>query len=298
MKTWNHYFIPQTLQDALRVLNQCAPGSARLIAGGTDLLLELQQGHLPPIDTLVDINQIPEMICLEPRQNELFIGAAVPLKKVATSELVQQNSQALAEAAGMVGGPQVRNQATLGGNVSHALPAADGTIALTALGAEAEIISLNGTRRIPLKDLFKGPGQSTLDPQGEIVVGFYLRKAAPGQASAFWRVMRPQGVALPVLNMACWLERSGDEVTDVQIAVGPSGPTPKRNAAAEVALRGKPFNAETCAQAMEALLVDARFRTSPRRAGAEYRKDLSAVLLDEVLHRAWQRAGESLAQPA
>jgi len=290
MNLWNHYLTPQTVQDAVRALSE-APGMARLVAGGTDLLLEIQQGHHERVDTLVDVNQIPELQTLETRQEQLFIGAAVPLTKIASSPLVKEHAEALVEAAGLVGGPQVRNTATLGGNVSHALPAADGAIALSALNVQAEVASPSGRRFVQLADLFVGPGKSALHPQQDLLVGFHTPLRHSGQSSAFSRVMRPQGVALPVLNMSIWLERGGDRILDVRIAIGPAGPVPHRNQAAERALKGQVYCPEAIETAAAAILESARFRTSPQRATADYRKHLSGVLLREVLQKAWQRAG-------
>jgi carbon-monoxide dehydrogenase medium subunit len=292
MATWTHYLTPSSLQDALRVLNDTL-GSSCIIAGGTDLLLELQQGRHPPVDTLVDVSGIPEMQPVEMRQGELFIGAAAPLSRVSTSPLVAQHAQALIESAGLVGGPQVRNAATLGGNVAHALPAADGAISLIALEAQAEIASLDGNRRMPIINLYRGPGESTLDPQKDILVGFYIPVAKDGQASAFSRIMRPQGVALPILNMAIWLERHDQQIADIHIAVGPSGPTPGRPVAAEEFLKGKNFIPENLEKALPILLENIRLRTSAYRATADYRKQLCGVLLKEVFEKAWQRAGET-----
>jgi len=289
MPIWTHYHTPSSLNEALKALSE-APGPVRLVGGGTDLLLDLQQGRHPPVDTLVDVNSIPEMKRLELQDNHLYIGAAVSLKKISTSPLVFQHAQALTEASGLVGGPQVRNTATLGGNVAHALPAADGTIALMALDAQAEIASDSGLRTVELASLFKGPGQSTLDPRREILTGFLIPLAKPGQASAFSRIMRPQGVALPILNMSCWIHREEDRIVDVRLSAGPSGPTPRRLTAAEDALRGKTYSEELFKVALEALLATVRFRTSPQRATAEYRQHLSGVLLREVLAKAWLRA--------
>lgn len=263
-----------------------------MIAGGTDLLLDLQQGRHPPVDLLVDINAIPELNCLEIRGSELFIGAAVPLRAVTASPLVCRHARALQEAGALIGGPQVRNTATLGGNVAHALPAADGTIALTALNAQAEIASLDGFRRASILDLFQGPGQSSLDARHDLLVGFYLPLIRPGQASAFARVMRPQGVAIAILNLAVCLERAGDRIVDVRVSLGPAGLVPCRSANAEKILRGQPLTTERVSQAARGVLADAHFRTSPHRSTAEYRQHLSRVLLDQVLHTAWDRAGE------
>jgi CO/xanthine dehydrogenase FAD-binding subunit len=219
----------------------------------------------------------------------LFIGAAVPLRQIVQSPLVAANAQALVEACELIGGPQVRNTATLGGNVCHALPAADGTIALLALEADAEVADRSGSRRLPLQDLFQGPGQSTLDPRAELLLGFYLKLKEAAQGSAHRRVMRPQGVAIAILNMAIWVLREANRIQDIRVAVGPAGPTPFRAHKTEEFLRGAVFSAELFAGAQQALLSEAKFRTSPHRSTAEYRRHLSGVLLQETLSTAWQR---------
>jgi CO/xanthine dehydrogenase FAD-binding subunit len=287
MPLWKHYHIARSVDDALQALVD-APGAARLVAGGTDLLLDLQQGRTPPVNTLVDLTAVAEMTAIEMRQGRLFIGASVPLNRITQSGLVQQSAAALVQACSLIGSPQVRNVATLGGNVAHALPAADGAIALLALGATVEVATCGGARReSALIDLYKGPGQTALDLCQEILVGFYLPVAQPGQSSAFVRVMRSQGVALPILNMAAWLEREGEHIKDIRIAIGPAGPIPQRGTAAEQALRGQPPTAEVCARAVEALLGQVKLRTSPYRASADYRRHLTGVLLGEVLAKAW-----------
>jgi CO/xanthine dehydrogenase FAD-binding subunit len=291
MSTWNEYIIAQSVEDALEALSK-SKGEAHPIGGGTDLLLDLQQGRCPPLHTLVDITQIPEMSLVEERQAKLFIGAAVPLNQLIASGLVQEHAQALVDAARLIGGPQVRNTATLGGNVAHALPAADGTIAMLALDAIAEIASLQNRRLVPLGDLFLGPGKSALDLRQEILVGFYLPQRLPGTASAFKRVMRPQGVAIAILNLAVWLERSDEVIQDIHISIGPAGPTPLRARLAEAELRGKPPLEKTINMSLEALFSETHFRTSPHRATEAYRRQVASVLLRETLSHAWRRAME------
>jgi CO/xanthine dehydrogenase FAD-binding subunit len=289
MAIWKNYHLAHSVTDALQALAN-APGPANLIAGGTDLLLDLQQGRHLPVDTLVDVTAVEEMMVLEIREDQLYIGASVPLNQIVRSELVRKHAQALVEACGLIGGPQVRNTATLGGNVGHALPAADGTIALMAMAALAEVASPNGRQIQPLESLFLGPGKSTLRAGSELLVGFYLPLHKPGTASCFRRVMRPQGVALPILNMAAWIHRQDNIFVDLHIAVGPSGPVPQRIRTAEDSLRGKTLNEDSFAEALQALLDTARYRTSPLRASAEYRRHLSKSLLEETLWAAWQRA--------
>jgi len=289
MNLWQEYKRPTSVAEAVQDLASAA-GPALPIAGGTDLMLDLRQGNHPPVHTLIDLTFIPEMSALELRGDELYVGAAVPVNQVALDPLVGTHAQALTEAANLIAGPQVRNTATLGGNVAHALPAADGTIALTALDAVAEIAGVAGRRRMPFTSLFLGPGKSAVDKTREIIVGFYLPTAKSHQASCFKRIMRPQGVALPILNCAVWLERNGDLVKDIHIAVGPGGSTPFRATEAESFLRGQSFTDETFARALDCLLDQAKFRTSARRASADYRRHIVGGLLKDVLDTAWKRA--------
>ncbi len=293
MISWSSYVTARSLDEALEAL-AAPPGPARAVAGGSDLLLELKEGRLPPVHTLVDVAAIPELTRLSLDEDGLFIGAAVPLGVVARSELVRTHAEAVAEASALIGGPQVRTSATLGGNVAHALPAADGMIALAAMDAQAEVASASGRRLVPLLTLFRGPGESALLPDRELLVGFRIARRAAGEGSAFARVMRPQGVALPILNAAVFLKREDARIRETRIVVGPSGPVPRRAAALERLLLGRGFDKETRSQLHEAIPTELSFRASPQRAGADYRYRLCAVLLDEVIAEAWRRAGGTL----
>jgi xanthine dehydrogenase FAD-binding subunit len=296
MNLWQNYIRPKNLSEAMdafaTALRPLLP-----IAGGTDLLLDLEQGRHSPVQTLIDVTSIAELTLLEQRGNELFIGAAVPVNCIVHDPLAVRHAQALTEACDLIAGPQVRNVATLGGNVAHALPAADGTIALLALDAEAEIASTTGTRRIQFKELFLGPGKSSLKHGEELIVGFYipiqktLRDSKSLRVSScFKRIMRPQGVALPILNCAIWLERENDLIKNIRIAVGPGGGTPFRATQVEDTLCGQSLNEATFESALEALLTQAQFRTSARRASADYRQHIVAGLFKDVLETAWERA--------
>ena len=289
MNLWTNYHIAQSIDDALQALVK-APGEALIIGGGTDLLLDLQQGRHAPVHTLVDVTQVPELIALEIRNGELFIGAGLPHHTIIHSSLVQEHAAALVEACGLIGGPQVRNTATLGGNVAHALPAADGTIALMALDARGVVAGLESRITIPLAELFLGPGKTAL--KNEVLVGFQVSLREAQEASAFNRVMRPQGVAIAILNMGVWLRRAGEAIADVRIAVGPSGPVPRRMLAAESVLRGQPLDPAILQQAYQAVLAEASVRTSRHRATAEYRQHVVGVLLEDTLTAAFKRAGQ------
>jgi carbon-monoxide dehydrogenase medium subunit len=299
MNLWQEYKRPASVAEAIQSLTT-ASGPAMPIAGGTDLLLDLKQGRHTPVHTLIDLTFVPEMSLLELRGDELFIGAAVPVNRVALDPLTGTHAQALVEACNLIAGPQVRNTATLGGNVAHALPAADGTIALTALEAQAEVASYApaavpggdsvSIRRVPFTSLFLGPGKSALDKSKEIIVGFYLPLTNYHQASCFKRIMRPQGVALPILNCAVWLERESDVVKDIHIAVGPGSSIPFRATEAEATLRGQAVNSDALNRTMESLLGQAHFRTSARRASADYRRHIVGGLFGDVFEAAWSRA--------
>jgi xanthine dehydrogenase FAD-binding subunit len=286
---WKTYTIAHSIDEALEALAN-APGDARPIAGGSDLLLDLQQGRHTPLDTLVDVTHIPEMCRIDEGADHLFIGAGLPISQVVEEPAVIQHAPALIDAASLIGGPQVRNTATLGGNVAHALPAADGMIALLALDARAAVVSLQGERLVPLIDLFLGPGKSALHPRRDILKGFQLPLRKSAQGSAFQRIMRPQGVAIAILNMAIWLERQNGAIADIRISVGPAGPTPFRARRAEEILQERSPDADTLEEGLQALLSEARFRTSPHRATEEYRRSMAGVLLREILAKAWERA--------
>ena len=304
MNLWQEYLRPTNLSQALQAFAE-ASGPVLPIAGGTDLLLDLEQGRLAPVHSLLDVTSIQEMNALEVRGDELFVGAAIPVNRIVHAPLVIAHARALTEACNLIAGPQVRNVATLGGNVAHALPAADGTIALLALNAQAEVAStaLSGatsdsdehsrsvsTRRVPFKELFLGPGKSVLKHGEELLVGFYLPLSTPHQASCFKRIMRPQGVALPIINLAVWLERQEDVIRQMCLAVGPGAPTPWRGTEVEKVLIGKSLTDETFNAALEALLTQVGFRSSARRASADYRRHIVTGLFKDVLETAWQRA--------
>ncbi|MCS7071563.1 MAG: FAD binding domain-containing protein [Anaerolinea sp.] len=291
MELWHQYHTPRTVDEALALL-RAHGGRARIIAGGTDLLTEGKaEGH-PPHEALVDITGIPELNALERSGDHIVIGAAVTHARIVKSALIRTRATCLAESCGVVGGPQVRNVATLGGNVAHALPAGDGTVSLVALDAEAEVM-LDGVQRwLPIRDLFLGPARSLLDPTRDLLLRFRIRAAADGQASAFNRVMRPQGVALPVLGCAVWiaLDTSQTHYADARVCIAPVGPTPTRAEAVEAALIGQPATPETLEAAVAAGQASLHPRTSKYRATAEYRHELIAVLLRRTLTAALDRA--------
>lgn len=305
MALWQQYHQPDTIETALAILAQ-HDGRARVVSGGTDLLLEIQQGHKPPLEALVDVTGIPEMVQIKRQDSWIEIGAAVPHTRIVKSTLITQRATCLVESCGVIGGPQVRNVATLGGNVAHALPAADGTTALVALDAEAEVAGPGGRTWRPILSLFKGPGKSAVDQTRELITRFRFPASQPGEGTAFKRIMRPQGVALPILACAIWLKIEKNAQTpiakrqspilnlqspilDARICIGPVRPVPCRAEGTEAALRGR-----TLAEALDHCVAAAQREFSPRtskhRATAEYRVEMIEVLLRRTLPLAAQRA--------
>jgi len=298
MALWEHYHLPSSVDEALSLLMRYA-GQARVVAGGTDLILELQQGRRAPVEALVDVTRVAEMTRIEEADGYFNVGAAVTHTAIVASELLAQKATCLVESCGVIGGPQVRNVATLGGNVAHALPAGDGTLSLIALDAEAEVasplqspVAKFHVRREwrPVQSLFKRPGESEVDQTRQVIVRFRFKPAGPHEATAFKRVMRPQGVALPILGMAAWLRLNGNLVEDVRIALGPAGPTPMRAYKAESYLAGIPLVEEVIPQIADLILAEATLRTSRHRATAEYRREMIEVLVRRALTLAYRRA--------
>lgn len=285
MGLWKNYLIPTSTEQAVRVLNE-ANGPVAVIAGGTDLLLDLDQGRHPPVDTLVDITRIEELQQVRADPEGIFIGAAVTHNDIIHHPILIEHARCLVEGCGLIGGPQVRNVATIGGNVAHALPAGDGTIALVALDAEACIVNPAGETWQPIGELFAGPGKTRFDRTRELLKGFRIQPRRDLQASAFDRIMRPQGVAIAILNMAVWMQLSPDRVVEqIRIAVGPGGPIPFRAYEFEDLMCGRIVEEETLRRAAQALLEEIQLRTSAYRATEAYRKHLIATLLQRVVTR-------------
>jgi len=290
MTFWNHYLQPRTVDEALRLLAG-GQGPTAIIAGGTDLLLDLQQGRQAPVETLVDITLIDELCGIRLETDHIFLGASTTHHEIIQNELLRKHCNVLVEGCSLIGGPQVRNVATIGGNVAHALPAGDGTISLLALEAQAQLASTSGRRWLPVEELFAGPGKTTFDRRHELLVGFKLPLQKPYAGSAFRRIMRPQGVAIAILNMGAWVQLTPDgSRAQVRLAVGPAGPRPLRAHQTEEQLRGRLPDEQALQDALQTLLAEAQLRTSKHRATQAYRIHLIAVLLERTLQGAVDQA--------
>ena len=290
MTYFQDYLQPKSVQEALQSLVE-SQESAAIVAGGTDLLLQLRQGLHPPVSRLVDVSEIPELRRIEETGDQIQIGAGVTHKMIISHPLLQEHAQCVVEGCGLIGGPQVRNVATIGGNVSHALPAGDGTISLLALDTEVQIASLEGSAWQPLIEIFAVPVKVNFDRGKQIVTAFRFQARGQREGSAFHRVMRPQGVAIAILNLAAWVKLGSDnQLEKVRLACGPAGPKPFRAYKTEEYLAGKAWQEESFQKAAEILGNEVSLRTSAHRATKEYRHQILPVLLRTVIGNAVERA--------
>jgi len=278
------------VDEAIHWLNHY-DGHARVIGGGTDLLLDIQQGRSPVVEAMVDTSRIEGLDRISIEHGHIVIGCAVTHTRIVGNDAINRFGTCLAESCGVIGGPQVRNVATLAGNVAHAMPAGDGSIGLLALGGEIEVADTGGSRWIPLPEAFKGPGQSAIDHHRVLLTRLRFKSASDREGSAFARVMRPQGVALPMIALAARLQLDeNNTITDVRISLGPAGPVPYLAEPAMDLLRGGPADAHQYAAATEAVLAAVPLRTSKYRATREYRAAVIRTHLPLILARAAGRA--------
>ena len=293
MSLWNEYHLPASIDEAVSLLARY-DGRARVVAGGTDLIIDLQQGNADPVEALIDVTRINGLNTIREENGYIIIGCGVTHTQIIDSDLLQQKATCLVEASYVVGGPQVRNVATLGGNVAHALPAADGSTALNTLEAAVELASFGRRQWLPFTQLFRGPGESLIDSTREVLTS--IRFKANGY-SAFARIMRPQGVALPIVNMAARLSVIDDRIAEITIAAAPVAPIPFRCAQTESFLTGKSANHNSIEAAIEVLLSECKPRTSAHRATAEYRREVLPVLLWRTMSKAIERSKTGKVMP-
>ncbi len=290
MAYWQEYLTPRTVDEAVRLLAGYGV-DAQIVAGGTDLILGFQQSGHRPVKVLVDVTAIDGLSQIGEDDTHVVIGAAVTHTQIERHPLVLRHGAALAESCSVVGGPQVRNVATIGGNVAHALPAADGTIGLLALQADVQVCTWTGSAAErswqPLLSIFSGPGKNNLTTH-QMLGAFRFPKRQANEGSAFDRIMRPQGVALPMLGLAAAVRWDADNgrVAEATIAIGPAGPIPFRATEAEKLLCSAPFSDDLVTATVAAAQAQAELRSSKHRATKAYRHEMVEVLLRRVLNRA------------
>jgi CO/xanthine dehydrogenase FAD-binding subunit len=219
MKTFQ-YARPETVAKTLALLGKYGP-EARLLIGGTDLLVGLRTGKINP-RIVIDLKRVTDLQAdISATDSALKIGALAILADVIEDERIQRFFPALIEAAQTVGSVQIRNRATLVGNICNASPAADTAPALLVYGASVNLVGVGSTRQVPLSEFFVGPGQTVLQ-QGEIVASLELPLPQQPVGAAFARLTRRRGVDLATINLCCRVDASGE----TRFAFGAVGPRP------------------------------------------------------------------------
>lgn len=296
MAYWNNYHTPRTIEEAVGLLTRYA-GQACMIGGGTDLLLEIQQGHRPRMEALIDSSRIAGLDTITEEDGWIVIGAAVTHTRIVNDPLMIRHGTCLVEGCGVIAGPQVRNVATLSGNIAHALPAGDGTISTLALGGELQVAGPDGIAWVPMEKTFIGPGKSTVDPKRMMIARIRFRPTGAGEASAFRRIMRPQGIALPMIGMAARMALKDGKITASRIAMGPASKVPFLAVQTMALLTGRAPNDATWKEAAECALQEVTLRTSPHRASSEYRREMILSQLPRTLAKVAARAETGEAVP-
>jgi carbon-monoxide dehydrogenase medium subunit len=280
--------VPESVDDCLKILAGRGPG-AKLVAGGTDLLPQLKNGLLKP-GWVVDLSGVADLRVLETDDGgDLRIGAAVTARELERDPRVRSRYPALAESAALVGSLQIRNLATVGGNLCNAAPSADMAPPLLALDAEAVIAGPKGRRRVPLTEFFQGVRRTALAPD-ELLIELIVKAPAPGSGGCYLRHTPRRELDIAVVGVASQITLSAGVCVKAGIALAAVAPIPLRATAAERALEGQPLTAALIERASE-LAAGAAQPISDQRGSIEFRRHLVHVLTRRTLRTALERAG-------
>ena len=281
------YESPKSLAQALSLL-AAAGEKGRVLAGGTDLLIQLRAGVRKP-EQIIDSKSIPELQILSfSSQEGLRLGAAVPCCRLIEDSAVRQHYPGLVEAAGLIGSVQIQSRCSLGGNLCNGSPAADTTPALIALGAVCHIAGAKGTRTVAVEDFVVSPGRTVLQPD-ELLVEFRIPTPKPHSSDCYQRFIPRNEMDIAVVGVGAAVTLNGDTCTAARISLGAVAPTPLFAKEASASLVGKPLNASTIAAAA-ALAQQVAVPITDMRGTAEYRTHLVGVLTRRVLTTAAERA--------
>ena len=283
------YAAPTSLAQATALL-EGARGTARVLAGGTDLIVQLRE-RLRAADLVVDLKKIPELMELTFSPDEgLRLGASVPCYRIYEHAEIPSAYPALADAARIVGGWQIQSRASVGGNLCNSSPAADTIPPLIALGARCVIAGPKGRREVPAESFCTGPGRNVLQ-KGEILTTIVLPPPAALSGSAYERFIPRNEMDIAVAGAGSWVKLGGDGTTIERARIGLAAvaPTPLFAAEASQWLAGKPAMDETFVRAGE-LARKLAAPISDMRGTAEFRVHLVGVLTRRTLARAVERA--------
>lgn len=272
---WREYISANTIEQAIHSLNE-RTGRARIIAGGTDLILELERKARPEIETLIDVTRIPGLdeITLD-EDGVLHLGALVTHNQAVASKLIRERAFPLARAAWEVGSPQIRNRGTIAGNLVTASPANDTITPLMALDAWVVLQSLRGERRVPLREFYSGVRKTVMQPD-EMLVEIAFKGMSANQRGTFIKMALRRAQAISVVNIALVLTHDEAAVKAASITLGAVAPTIIHASEAEAYLAGKSLSEAVIAGAAE-LTRQAAQPIDDIRGSAAYRRELVRV---------------------
>ena len=279
------YHDPRTIEEALELLAELG-GDARILAGGCELLPDLRRRESAP-KTIVSIAHIPGLDEVRLSGDELVIGALASLGSVEQKLASDIDFAALYEGIGSIASVQVRNTGSLVGNLCVATPASDIATPLIVLDAEVHVALMQGTRTMPILDLFRAAKQNSLEA-GELVLEVRVKRPSPGTGSAFVKLTRTAADCAK-LNAAGAVVMDGRICADVRIALGAVAATPVRAERAEARLRGRPPEPAAIAEAAALAAADINPITDIRST-ADYRREATRILVERVLSKASARA--------
>ena len=244
MKTFEHY-APDSIEELLEMLK--SKPNAKLIAGGTDLLLQMKQGTAQP-ETVISLKNVEELRGFSVSKNGYRLGAGMTLRGITRSNELTQNFPGLVYAAGVVASEQIRTLATLGGNICNASPSADMVPPLIALDAVVQLVSNQGQRDLSLSEFFKGPGESVLK-SGEIMHSIFLPH--PSGNMIYSKHAPRKFMDLAVVGVAVRLAKKKGKINEARVALGAVGPVPFRAEKTEALLAGQTLTTELMLEAGE-----------------------------------------------
>jgi carbon-monoxide dehydrogenase medium subunit len=287
------YECPRTIADAVAAMRG---GEARALAGGTDLIPQMREGRRRA-GRVVDLKRIPELTAISALPDGgISIGAAANATAVSRHAAVASSYPAVAQSACLIGGVQVQNRASLGGNICNAAPSADAVPALICCGARAVVAGATGRRELPLHEMFRGPGKTSLDP-GEILVAILLPPPAPRSAAKYLRFTPRREMDIAIAGAGAWL-RLDDHgtIAEARIVLASVAPTPLRAPSAERLLIGERPTRARLDEAGRLAFGDAR-PISDTRGSADYRRSLVAVLTARALADCCRQLGIEVESP-
>lgn len=280
---WTEYITPATLQETLRLLSE-KRDKARLVAGATDLMLELERGLRKGIETVIDITRLPDLDRITLDEDEtIHLGPLVTHNAAAASRLLRARAFPLVSAAWQVGAPQIRNRATIAGNLVTASPANDTITPLMALNAWVTLASVRGTRRVPLSEFYTGVRKTVLQPD-EMMVDIAFPALTKTQRGTFLKLGLRRVQAISVVNAAVILDLDSATVKSAFITLGAVAPVIVRAPEAEAYLAGKELTDEVIARAGELAAESAR-PIDDIRGSAAYRKAMVRTLVTRGLRQ-------------